>query len=86
VFHTVTFYNDEPPYPLFAPGPKGLYVNNAIIGPANLGVPVNKDLVFNSGLMLNPKDVYTITIGQIQGKLPYVCAVHPGQIGELVVE
>ena len=82
--HTVTFVNDlpDPELVVVKPQPAGpplLLLNPAIAFPQQPGVPLNRTGLFNSGFidpaMPGPHS-YTLTIGDIRGRIDYDCALH----------
>ncbi len=93
--HTVTFVNGQPdpqmivvqPQPA---GPPLLLLNPAILMPQQAGMPLTRDGVYNSGLidptMPGPHS-YTLTIGDIRGRIDYDCALHDanGMVGYFIV-
>ncbi len=92
--HTITFLNgaDEPE--LIVPesqplGPPLLLINPALALPSNLGVPLTRNGIFNSGLLLpgTTPPSYQLTIGNVSGSIPYLCLLHDtsGMVGSLNV-
>ncbi len=94
--HTVTFLNgnEDPELILPVPQPLGpplLLVNPEVLFPSDAvmnGVPLNESDFFNSGL-LNPAGPtsFSLVIGDIRGKQPYICILHDtsGMTGALNV-
>jgi plastocyanin len=93
--HTVTFLNgaDEPP--LAVPSPQGngqmlLLFNPAVAVPQNVGQPITKQGIFNSGMMIPevpPTHTFTAKIGNVSGDLNYLCLLHDssGMTGTITV-
>ena len=93
--HTVTFYNGSPDYDLIIvkPQPNGpplLLLNPAVLTPSQLGQPLTRNGVYNSGLIdptqPGPKS-YTLKIGDISGFMEYDCILHDanGMTGSIFV-
>ena len=89
--HTVTFLNGNPEPPLIVPvpGTSNVMINPAIAAPYQPGQPLTRSGIFSSGLLVpgTPFTSYSITIGNIQGKMPYLCLLHDasGMVGYLFV-
>jgi plastocyanin len=94
--HTVTFLNGAPEPSLLMPatwpptsGPTVMF-NPAILGPSASVVAnkaLNKTDMFSSGLMANPNTTFSLTIGNVEGRISYRCLLHDasGMVGQLVV-
>jgi plastocyanin len=88
--HTVTFLNGNPEPPLIVPSGSNLVINPAVLAPQQPGLPLTRSGIFSSGLMVPgvpPLESYTLTIGNIQGYMPYMCLLHDasGMVGSLFV-
>lgn len=73
--HTVTFLNGTADPSLTIPNT--LYINPAVLFPAQPGQPLTRNGYFNSGLLQNPAS-YSLKIGAIQGQINYMCLLHDG--------
>ncbi len=94
--HTVTFLNGNADPELILPvpqplGPPLLLLNPEVLFPSNSvlnNVPLNESDFFNSGL-LSPggPTSFSLVIGNISGKQPYICILHDtsGMVGDLLV-
>jgi plastocyanin len=92
--HTITFLNGHPEPALIAPatwpgdGTDTVMFNPAILGPsANIGSPLDKTGMFNSGFLPAPGSTFSLKIGNVKGRIPYLCLLHDasGMRGTLVV-
>jgi plastocyanin len=95
--HTVTFLNGNPEPPLVVaatwPPPSGttptVMFDPAILGPsATPQPPLGTTALVNSGFLADPSQPpFSLTIGDISGKVSYLCLLHDasGMKGELVV-
>jgi plastocyanin len=95
--HTITFLNGNPEPSLIVPAmwpptsaPTVMF-NPAILGPSASVVtsqPLNKTDMFHSGFLPVPNATFSLTIGNIEGPVPYLCLLHDasGMVGKLVVE
>jgi len=94
--HTITFLNGTPESPLVLPatwpatsGPTAMF-NPAVLGPSPTvvgGQALNKTDLFHSGFLPAPGMIFSLTIGAIEGPVPYLCMLHDasGMVGKLVV-
>jgi plastocyanin len=92
--HTVTFYNgaaDESfvTVVMTTSGPVAL-INPVVLWPSDAvfqGTPLNNTDFFNSGILMPGGPSFTMTIGDITGKLNYECILHDtsGMVGSLIV-
>jgi plastocyanin len=82
--HTVTFLNGAPDPSFVMPvpnpaGPPTLLINPDVLAPSQPGLPLTRDGIFNSGLLApggpGPTS-YSLTIGDISGKIFYDCVLH----------
>jgi plastocyanin len=87
--HTVTFLNGSPEPPLIVPSGSDLVINPAVAASQQLGQPLTRSGIFSSGLLVpgTPATSYTLTIGNIQGSIPYLCLLHDasGMVGSLFI-
>ncbi len=95
--HTITFLNGNPEPSLIIPAvwpptsaPTVMF-NPAILGPSPSvagGQPLNKTDMFHSGFIPVPGATFSLTVGNIEGPVPYRCLLHDasGMVGKLVVE
>ena len=95
--HTITFLNGNPEPSLLVPatwpptsGPTVMF-NPAILGPSASvvgGQALNKTEMFHSGFLPVPDTTFSLTIGNIEGPVPYRCLLHDasGMVGKLVVD
>ncbi len=93
--HTVTFFNGNPDQPLVdvvptSQGPVAL-INPAVLFPSPAvmqGKPLNGTDFFNSGMLIpGVHDTFSITIGDVSGRLNFECILHDssGMSGYLFV-
>jgi plastocyanin len=96
--HTITFLNGKPEPSLLLPAtwppptgttPTAMF-NPAILGPSPTVVAsqvLNTTDMFHSGFIPDPVTTFSLTIGNIEGSVPYRCLLHDasGMVGELVV-
>lgn len=82
--HTVTFLNGNPEPDLVMPvpqpsGPPLLLLNPAVFFPQNPGMPLTRQGIFSSGLLVpggpGPTS-YSLKIGDITGNEPFLCLLH----------
>jgi plastocyanin len=93
--HTVTFLNgaaspeDFIVVPQPPPAPPLIVLNPQVLFPANPGVPLTNQGIFNSGLMApgTPNTSFTFPVGHFTGILPFECLLHDemGMDGNLIV-
>jgi plastocyanin len=87
-FHTVTFLAGQPEPEFVTPGPDGAFLNPAAVLPAG-GNTYDGSAYTNSGLMMlggpgSEPPTYSLTFTK-PGTYDYVCIVHPGMQGKVVV-
>ena len=87
-FHTVTFLAGQPEPEFVQPGPEGAFLNPAAVLPAG-GNTFDGSTYTNSGLMMLTQPgaeppTYSLTFTK-PGTYDYVCIVHPGMTGKVVV-
>ena len=87
-FHTVTFLAGQPEPEFVQPGPDGAFLNPAAVLPAG-GNTFDGSTYTNSGLMMlggpgTEPPTYSLTFTK-PGTYDYVCIVHPGMTGKVVV-
>ncbi len=88
--HTITFLNGNPEPPLIVPSGQSLVINPAVAAPQNLGQPLTRSGIYNSGLLIPGvpgANSYSLKIGNIQGNIAYLCLLHDasGMVGSLFV-
>ncbi len=88
--HTVTFLNGNPEPALIVPSGSNLVINPAVAAPQQLGQPLTRSGIFNSGLLvpgIPGLTSYSLKIGNIQGSISYLCLLHDasGMVGSLFV-
>jgi plastocyanin len=87
-FHTVTFLAGQPEPDFVQPGADGVFLNQAAVLPAG-GTSYDGTTYTNSGLMMHggpgpEPPTYSLTFPKA-GRYDYVCIVHPGMSGTVVV-
>jgi plastocyanin len=87
-FHTVTFLAGQPEPEFVTPGPTGAFLNPAAVLPAG-GNTYDGSAYTNSGLMMlggpgTEPPTYSLTFTK-PGTYDYVCIIHPGMEGKVVV-
>jgi plastocyanin len=88
-FHTVTFLAGQPEPEFVTPGPDGAFLNPTAVLPAG-GKTFDGSTFTNSGLMMlggpggSEPPTYSLTFTKA-GSYDYVCVIHPGMTGKVVV-
>ena len=82
-FHTISFLAGNPAPPFVTPGPDGVFFNPAAVNPSG-GTSYDGNGMTGSGL-LTKAQTYTLTF-PTPGTYEYVCLVHPGMKGTVVVK
>lgn len=91
--HTITFFGGAPPPPVVIPqpqtgGPPRLQLNPAVLAPAGSAVDWNGGSFLNSGFLQpmpgTPNPEFGVHFS-VAGTFDYVCLLHEGMVGTVVV-